>query len=143
MVTVELVWMQPGDEERVGAASALFDHPVRAEWTVRFLEQPNHHLCVAYADGSPAGFVSGVEITHPDKGTEMLLYELGVDERFRRRGIGRDLCRGLIARARDRGCAGVWVPVDHDDEPALALYRSLSPDEESPTAVIWWDLAGR
>ena len=26
---------------------------------------------------------------HPDKGTEMLLYELGVDESYRRRGIGR------------------------------------------------------
>ncbi len=33
--------------------------------------------------------VSGVELTHPDKGTEMFLYELGVAERFRGRGIGR------------------------------------------------------
>ena len=37
------------------------------------------------------GFVSGVEVTHPDKGTEMFLYELAVDEPFRRRGIGRAL----------------------------------------------------
>ena len=35
---------------------------------------------IAYVDARPVGFVSGVEMTHPDKDTEMFLYELAVDE---------------------------------------------------------------
>ena len=136
----DLVWLEPGDTAALVRASHLFDHDVREEWADEFLGQPNHHVCIADVDGTPAGFVTGVEITHPDKGTEMLLYELGVDEEFRRRGIASDLCRALSDRARERGCRGVWVPVDHDDAPALATYRSLAPDSEDPTVIIEWDL---
>ncbi|TXS40455.1 GNAT family N-acetyltransferase, partial [Streptomyces sp. uw30] len=75
----------------VAAAEHLFDHPVRTEWAERFLAAAGHHLLVAYVDGEPVGFVSGVETVHPDKGAEMFLYELGVAEPFRRRGIGRAL----------------------------------------------------
>ena len=72
--------MGPDDVDAVVAAGHLFDGPAVPEATRRFLGEPTAHLCVAYVDGVPAGFVSGVETTHPDKGTEMLLYELGVDE---------------------------------------------------------------
>ena len=69
------------------------------------------------------GFVSGVEVTHPDKGTEMFLYELAVDEPFRRRGIGRALVERLAALARDAGCYGMWVITDDDNEAARATYE--------------------
>ena len=120
--------------------SYLFDDDVVPEWTEKFLRQPNHHLCIAYVDEEPAGFVSGVEITHPDKGTEMLLYELGVDDDFRRQGIGRRSPSALRDLALSRGCTGVWVPVDDDNEPAIGMYRSLEPDEEARTVIVWWDL---
>ncbi len=73
----------------VMAASDLLDSPARDDATRRFLDQPDHHLLVAHLDGDPVGMVSGVELTHPDKGAEMFLYELGVAEPFRGRGIGR------------------------------------------------------
>ena len=67
----------PGDDEAVAAAQDLFDGPSDPAATARFLAEPGHHLLVAYdADERPVGFVSGVEMTHPDKGTEMFLYEL-------------------------------------------------------------------
>jgi hypothetical protein len=37
-------------------------------------------MLIAYIDYVAAGFVSGVEMSHPDKGTEMFLYELSVAE---------------------------------------------------------------
>ncbi|CAM5465380.1 hypothetical protein STANM309S_01275 [Streptomyces tanashiensis] len=47
----------------------------------RFLASPGHLMLIAYAeDGVPAGFVSGIEMLHPDKGAEMCLYELSVEE---------------------------------------------------------------
>lgn len=114
----------PGDDERVRQAAHLFDDPPEEEATRRFLEHPDHHLLVAYEEGTAAGFVSGVEVTHPDKGTEMFLYELGVDERFRRRGIGRALTEALGAVARERGCRGMFVLTQDTNEPALATYRA-------------------
>ena len=71
------------------ALEHLLDGPARDDVTRRFLASPSHHWLVAYVDGQPAGFVTGVELTHPDKGTEMFLYELGVDAAFRHQGIGR------------------------------------------------------
>src|SRR5688572_18918635 len=91
----ELRWLGVGDEDAVLAAGQLFDDLPSPQWTADFLAKPGHHLCVAYVDDVPAGFVSGVEMCHPDKGTEMCLYELGVDEAYRRRGIGRALTTAL------------------------------------------------
>lgn len=141
-MNLELQWMTSGDVDTIEAASYLFDDDVDREWTEKFLRQPNHHLCIAYVDDEPAGFVSGVEITHPDKGTEMLMYELGVDDDFRRRGIGRALVVALRDLAQARGCTGVWVPVDDDNGPAMSMYRSLGPDEEARSIIAWWDLGG-
>ena len=92
-----------GDYGAVAAIQCLFDGPSDAAATARFLADPNHHLLVAYeADDRPVGFVSGVEMTHPDKGTEMFLYELAVAGPARRRGTGRALVEALATRARAR-----------------------------------------
>jgi ribosomal protein S18 acetylase RimI-like enzyme len=139
---MDLRWMTPDDVDALVDAGELFDHAARPEWAARFLAEPTHHLCVAYEDGRPAGFVSGVETTHPDKGTEMFLYELGVAEESRRRGIGRALVEALARRARERGCDGMWVLTDDDNEAALATYRSAGAGEPSPQVVLDWAFGG-
>jgi ribosomal protein S18 acetylase RimI-like enzyme len=132
-----------GDDAAVATAEHLFDHRVDAEATARFLADPNHHLLVAYDDaGRPMGFVSGVETTHPDKGTEMFLYELGVDESARRQGIGRALVEALATLARERGCYGMFVLTDDDNVAALATYRSAGGGNSSPQVMLEWDLRG-
>jgi ribosomal protein S18 acetylase RimI-like enzyme len=60
-------------------------------------------LLIGYVDGVPAGMITGVEMTHPDKGTEMFLFELGVGVSFRGRGIGQGLVSAL---ATYRGAGG-------------------------------------
>lgn len=65
----------------IGRAAGLFDHPPRADATERFLGEAGHHLLIAWLADGAVGFVSGAELTHPDKGTEMFVYELGVAER--------------------------------------------------------------
>lgn len=106
----------------LAAAESLFDGPAREEWSERFLAAPGHVMLIAYVDAVPAGMVSGIEMSHPDKGTEMCLYELSVDEGYRRRGIGRALTLALADEAKARGCYGMWVGVDTDNEAALATY---------------------
>ncbi|MCX5133089.1 MULTISPECIES: GNAT family N-acetyltransferase [unclassified Streptomyces] len=121
------------------AAEYLFDNPVRPEWARRFLETQGHHLFLAYEGDDPVGFVSGVETVHPDKGTEMFLYELAVAEPFQRRGIGRALVRELASLARERGCYGMWVGVDTGNDVALAVYRSADGKDDGTCTVVTWD----
>ncbi|MEU2926101.1 GNAT family N-acetyltransferase [Streptomyces sp. NPDC007251] len=123
----------------VTAAEHLFDHPVRPEWAERFLTTAGHHLLLAYEEGAVAGFVSGVETVHPDKGAEMFLYELAVGEPYRRRGIGRALVLRLAALARERGCYGMWVGVDAGNDVALAAYRSAGGKGDGTCTVVTWD----
>ncbi|WP_330339870.1 GNAT family N-acetyltransferase [Streptomyces sp. NBC_00557] len=123
----------------VAAAEHLFDHPVRPEWAERFLTTAGHHLLLAYEEGAVAGFVSGVETWHPDKGAEMFLYELAVGEPYRRRGIGRALVLRLAALARERGCYGMWAGVDAGNDVALAAYRSAGGKGDGTCTVVTWD----
>ncbi len=132
-----------GDDEAVLAAGFLFDHIPDAEATRRFLGEPNHHLLVAYdRNEQPVGFISGVETTHPDKGTEMFLYELGVDQSARRRGVGRTLVEALSALARERGCYGMWVLTDDDNHAARATYSRAGGRTSSRQLMIDWDFRG-
>jgi ribosomal protein S18 acetylase RimI-like enzyme len=124
--------------ESVEAAGQLFDAPIRQDATRQFLADERHHLFIAYVDGVPAGMVTGVELTHPDKGTEMFLYELGVDESFRRQGIGRGLVDALANLARERGCYGMWVLTDEDNTAARATYSGAGGRPERNQVMFDW-----
>jgi aminoglycoside 3-N-acetyltransferase I len=130
----------PGDEEAVHAARSLFDGPPESRATQRFLAEPTHHLLVAYDGDAPLGFVSGVELTHPDKGTEMFLYELGVDESARGRGVGRTLVQALADLAREAGCYDMWVLADADNAAARATYARAGGRETSRPVLLEWEL---
>jgi ribosomal protein S18 acetylase RimI-like enzyme len=125
--------------EQIEAAATLYDGPALPGATTAFLADPRHHLLVALdEEGRTVGFVSGVETTHPDKGTEMFLYELAVAKDFRKRGIGKALTACLADLARSRGCYGMWVGVDTDNDVALATYRAAGGNKPEPCVVITW-----
>ena len=126
--------------EEVEAAGHLFDAAPQPGASRRFLSDERHHLLIAYAGGFPAGMITGVEMTHPDKGTEMFLYELGVDGSFRGRGIGRALVSALAELARQRGCYGMWVLTDHHNAAALATYRRAGGVQEGEQVMLQWAL---
>lgn len=120
------------------AAAALFDEPPTRASADRFLARAGHHLLVAVVEGADAGFVSGVEMTHPDKGTEMLVYELGVDDPYQRQGIGRALVAALAEVAREAGCYGMWVLTDPDNEAALATYARAGGTATGAQVLLEW-----
>ena len=128
----------PGDDGIVAAAGALFDAPPAAEWTARFLSSDTHHLLMAFDGRSAAGFVTGVETTHPDKGTEMFLYELSVGPGHRKRGAGTALVAALERVARERGCYGMWVATEPDNAAAIATYRAAGAAGPEAAVVFDW-----
>ena len=131
------------DDNVVLDAADLFDNQPRQEWVDDFLRRPAHHLFVACRGDRAIGFVSGVEMTHPDKGTEMFVYELAVAPDQQRRGVARALLDRLAALARERGCYGMWVLTDDDNVAALAAYRSAGASEESAHVMLTWTWSNR
>ena len=127
-----------GDDDLVLAASHLFDAPANRSATARFLNTADDHLLIAYEGEHAVGFISGVEVTHPDKGTEMFIYELAVDGEFRRRGIAGALIDALKSVALERGCYGMWVLTDEDNEAALATYVGAAGSSEPGQVVVVW-----
>jgi ribosomal protein S18 acetylase RimI-like enzyme len=123
----------------VAAGHLFYDVPIE-DATRAFLADDRHHLFIAYVDDEPAGFVSGVETIHPDKGGEMFLYELGVDDAYRRRGVATALVERLIGLAGERGCTGVWTGTEKDNTAALATYRRAGAELDFDTVVVSWDL---
>ena len=77
-------------------------------------------------------------MTHPDKGTEMFLYELAIDLPYRSRGYGTALVKALADLARARQCYGMWVLTDADNRPALGAYRAAGATRESANVMLEW-----
>ena len=128
------------DADAVHRAADLFDAPPLPAATARFLAEENHHLLFAYDDtGRAVGMISGIE-THPDKGTEMFIYELGVAPAARLQGVATALVRELAAIARDRGCYGMWVGTETDNSAAQATYRRAGANAEERFLLLNWDL---
>ena len=113
----------PGDEREVERFADAFDDPIVPHATRSFLRDGRHHLIVAYVDGDPAGFVSAVEVLHPDKdGPELFLNEIGVIDSFRRQGAGTALLEELKQVGAERGCRLIWVLTDEGNPAAMAMY---------------------
>lgn len=64
-------------------------------------------------------------------GTRAYLYELFIDEAFRRRGLGRRALELLEEDARAKGLPGIDLNVWGGNDAARALYRSAGFDERA------------
>ncbi len=127
------------DVAAIKEAEALFDRPIKEDVAERFLSSDGHHLLLAYEGVKPVGMVTGVEMTHPDKGTEMFLYELGVDPDHRGQGIGTQLVQELVGIARQRGCYGMWTITEQDNKSAQATYERAGGKHEDDETMYGWD----
>jgi ribosomal protein S18 acetylase RimI-like enzyme len=136
---MRILRLSAGGSHVVFAGADLFDAPPMGAWTAKFLSSEGHHLLAAVdEDNKPIGFVSGVETTHPDKGTEMFLYELSVHPDHRNRGVGRSLVEALADLARERGCYGMWVATEPDNVAALATYRAAGATPPDACVTLSW-----
>jgi aminoglycoside 3-N-acetyltransferase I len=61
---------------------------------------------------------------------ELYIYDLAVDEPFRRQGVASGLLNAVRRVAADRGTWVVYVQADRDDAPAVALYAKFGPAED-------------
>jgi ribosomal protein S18 acetylase RimI-like enzyme len=88
---------------------------------------------VAFVDGDPAGFAFGHVLPrrHGDPSI-LFVYEVDVDERFRRRGIATRLMHELLRLA---GTREAFVLTEPENDAANALYASLGGTRVD--SVMW------
>ena len=93
----------------------------------RLLDDPNTEYLLG---GDPPVGVAQLRYRHGlwYDTEDCLLEDLYVSDEARGTGLGRALVEAALARARERGCARVELDVNEQNEPALALYRSLGFD---------------
>jgi ribosomal protein S18 acetylase RimI-like enzyme len=133
-----------GHEDEIARFVEAFDNDVLAGETKRFLDDDRHVLLLGYVDDRPAGFVSAVEVFHPDKQSELFLNEIGVTQRDRRRGVARALIDELRRVGRERGCANIWVLTDEANTAAMNLYASTGGMWNGDRQVMFeYDLTDR
>ena len=122
---------------------AMFDRGVAwdAEQGRRFLADPDALLLVARWAGEPCGFLTAYRLQRFDRRrAEVVLYEIGVEEPFRRRGVGRALVEGAKRWAAGAGAGELWVLTEEDNALARALYAATGGREESGFTMFDYDL---
>lgn len=83
----------------------------------------------AFDQGELVGGLAAYELHLLSGATEIYLYDIAVDTRFQRRGIGRALMRELERHAAARGASTIFVEAEADDSDAVEFYRSLGGEE--------------
>ena len=113
----------PGDERTLQELCSRYKSRVPTDDEAeRALALDDVHIWIAEVEGELAGFAYAHELQRIDGDTMVFLYELGVDERFRRRGLGRALVAQAKALAAGRRS---FVLTGLDNEPAQRTYAAL------------------
>ena len=103
-----------------------------------FLDNPDNLLLVASWEGQICGFLTAHRLQRFDaRRAEVLLYEIGVHEDFRQRGVGAALIAAVKCWARDVGADEVWVLTNVDNTAAMSLYRGTGGEEDVPGTTMF------
>jgi ribosomal protein S18 acetylase RimI-like enzyme len=102
------------------------------------LGSPNFIAVAAILDGAVVGGLAGYVLPKFEQArSEIYIYDLAVDEPFRRRGIATALINKLRDVAGERGAWMIFVQADTDDAPAVKLYSKLGVRQD----VLHFDIA--
>ncbi len=97
----------------------------------RLLSREQCIMLVAECGDAVVGAPTGYELEKFEQArSEYYMYDLGVSEAMRRRGVAMCLIAALCAIAGAGGGYVVFVQADYEDPPAIALYEKLGRREE-------------
>jgi aminoglycoside 3-N-acetyltransferase I len=111
---------------------AIFrDAPPDDAYLARLLGR-EHFIALAALEGERAvgGLCAYVLDKFEQARAEVYIYDLAVDEHYRRQGIATALIEALKPLARAAGAGVIFVQADPPDEPAVALYTKLGVRED-------------
>lgn len=119
--------LRPGDEQlHIDLARRHKSTVPSPDQARAWLADERHVLLAAIDDaGEAIGFALGFVLDRWDGRRHLFLYEIEVDEPFRRAGRGRALVEEMLTIARDAGAFELWVEAELDDGDANAFYAGV------------------
>lgn len=141
--------LAPGDIAHFRTLNAMFarafddpEHyaakPPRDAYADKVLSKESIIPLVALSDGKVVGGLVAYELDKVEQErSEIYIYDLAVDDTFRRQGVATALIKHLGEIAATRGAWVIYVQADYGDEPAIALYTKLGTRED----VMHFDIA--
>jgi aminoglycoside 3-N-acetyltransferase I len=114
-----------GEVEKYQAAKPTSAH------LERLLQMQHVIPLVAFANGKIVGGLVAYELDKfEQERREIYIYDLAVEEDYRRQGVATALIHHLREIARQRGAWVIYVQADYGDDPAIALYTKLGARED-------------
>lgn len=147
--TFEVRVLGPNDVATARAMLAMFGREFGDEQTYsgkqpddrylrRLLNSDTFVAIVALVGNRVIGGLAGYVLPKFEQArSEFYIYDLAVDEAYRRRGVATDLIERLKKLATARGIYVIFVQADLGDDPAIALYTKLGVRED----VLHFDIA--
>jgi aminoglycoside 3-N-acetyltransferase I len=141
-VTFTVLRLAAGDVAHFRALNAMFakafedaEHyaakPPSDAYAEKILSKESIIPLVALSEGQVIGGLVAYELDKLEQErSEIYIYDLAVDDAFRRRGVATTLIKHLGEIAARRGAWVIYVQADYGDEPAIALYTKLGRRED-------------
>jgi GNAT superfamily N-acetyltransferase len=146
-MAIQVRRLGPGDEvvlEQLAADEPDFDVPGRSQPAepvsradaAAYLADPTVLHWVAEDDDYVVGdLLCYVERRSTARPRDLLLYEIGVRERYRRRGIGTSLLEAMRKWMEDESVEEVWVLADNSEAEEFYASFGFVRDEEQPVQM--------
>jgi ribosomal-protein-alanine N-acetyltransferase len=122
MTTIVIDALRPADAPRCAELERLL-FPGDDPWSEGAFREElwAGHNYLAARDGDSLVGYGGIAFVAGPPLAQAEIHTIGVDPAYQRRGIGRELLRGLLAVA-DAAAATVFLEVRTDNDAAIALY---------------------
>ena len=149
---VEIARLRPGDLKRFVELIRLFEDVFEMEnfrlpandHLQKLLAKDDFFVFVAILDHQVVGGLTAYTLEQYYSVRPLAyLYDLAVDARFQRMGIGGQLIAALNEFCTQKGFEEVFVQADKIDEYAIDFYRSTRPTEEEQVVHFYYTLDRR
>ena len=129
----------PRDAAVAGEVVRAFKGAARSEEGLRsFVANPSNYLLLAETGAEVAGFLTAYRLERADReASQMFVYEVGVGEAWRRRGVAAALLREIREIARREGMFEAFVLTSRGNAPARRLYESTGGIVEDDAAILF------
>ncbi|MFO0662969.1 MAG: AAC(3)-I family aminoglycoside N-acetyltransferase [Polyangiaceae bacterium] len=121
-------------------ADAYESKPPSDAYVRSWLARPENIALVASAGDKVVGALAGYMLPKfEQERSEVYIYDLAVDQAFRREGIATALIEALQPICKAHRAYVIFVQADYGDDPAIALYEKLGTRED----VMHFDIVVR
>jgi len=141
---MEIRRLKKGDERlAIQAVRKFKSQTADKNYYQQFLANPKNYLFVAFENEKPVGLALAYELERVDRNRNMLFfYEIGVDAKYRRKGIGTALIAELKKVCRKKKLLEMFVITNASNLPAMKLYQSTGGKREDLDDVVFVYTAG-